>query len=898
MDRFRLKHTALLALTATALAGCGTSSPRSSAAAAPVHLAGVTPASQSAPNMLPAFAGIIKGAKQTDGLFSLWQRDERVWLELKPDDFDKPFFLSPKFASGIGEGGLFGGLMARSWGESYGKPQVVAFRRVHNQVQLVALNTAFHAKAGTPEALAVQAAFSPSLLGSSPVLSQPHPERKTVLIDASGLFVSDMLGVGMLLQRNYRQGYGFDSRHSAITHVRGRPDEVAFDVLNHYATSSLAPATPGGASLPGSLPDARSLFVTMHYSLARLPAEVMAPRKADARVGYFTTNVNDFGDDLARSPKLRYVNRWRLEKADPAAALSEPVKPITFWLDRTIPEQYRAPITEGVLEWNKAFERIGFKNAVVVKLQPKDGDFDTLDFGQASIRWMTNSSPTFGAIGPTHVDPRSGEILDADIGIESLSSRAVRNLRTQVLGGAMAMQWPGLEADTGAASHSHDALLCAEADMAGEQLGYALDVLEARGEIAADSEQAQQFVRDYLKETTMHEVGHTLGLRHNFRASTVYTEQELADPAFTRTHGNSGSVMEYAPINLGRPGEKGGTAFQTTLGPYDYWAIEYAYKPVASEAEGAELARIAARSGEAELAYGTDEDNFLGVDPGAVQFDLGRDVLAFARKRIEIARDLLKRQETRQLKADEDYSVLRRSVSYALRDVSRAASVLARQIGGVRTLRDFPGSGRDPLVPVPAAQQREALDLLTRGVLSADAFHISPALARRLAPDFQERTDAVFEGEGAVQTDFSLDGMVLSLQRALLAQLMSDTVVSRIVDSEGKAKPGDAFHLSELYHRLDRELWSELQARGDIAPLRRELQREHVNRLAGLLLRPTAFSRSDARSLMRAEAQGLLQRIRQAANRRDLSPESRAHLADSADTLAQALSARMLRAGL
>ncbi len=889
-------------MTGTPVAAAAAASAPAAAAAAPVVLPALPPGSP------PHFTNVIKDARKTEGgLFTVWQKDEKVWIELKPEDLNKSFFLSPKFASGIGEGGLFGGLMARSWGEAYGKPQIVQFRRIHNQVQLIAVNAAFVAKAGSAEALAVKTAFSPSLLGSSPVASQPHPDHKSILIEANGLFVSDMLGVGMRLQQQFHQGYGFDPRHSAILAVRARPEEIVFEVQNHYATASIASGGAAGAVVPYALPDARSLFVNVHYSLVKLPDEPMAPRRADPRIGHFTTNVNDFGDDMARSPRVRYVNRWRLEKKDPAAALSEPVRPITFWLDRTIPPKYRAAITEGVLEWNKAFERIGFKNALVVQIQPDGADFDTLDLGYASIRWMTNSSPMFGAIGPSHVDPRSGEILDADIGVESLSSRSIRTARAQVLGRELMQDWPGLAAPSSEAARAqgHDALRCSYADHAAEQLGYALDVLEARGDLSPDSAEANQFVLDYLKDTTMHEVGHTLGLRHNFRASTVYTEAQLNDPAFTRANGNTGSVMEYAPINLPRPGEKGGTPFQATLGPYDYWAIEYAYKPFAPDAtpqqQQAELARLAARSREPQLAYATDEDSFLGVDPEAVQFDLGSDVLSFAKKRIDIARDLLRRQETRELKPTEDYSVLRRSVSYALRDVSRAAGALARQIGGVRTLRDFPGSGRDPLTPVPAPQQREALELLTRGLLSADSFRISPSLARRLAPDFQERTDAVFEGapDASVQTDFSLDGMVLSLQRALLGQLMSDTVISRIVDSEAKLKPAEAFHLSELYARLNAEVWSELNAsRGDIPALRRELQRDHVNRLASLVLRPSAYSRSDARSLIRVEAQGLLTRINTAARRPGLSAEARAHLADSAETLLQALSARLERAGV
>jgi len=424
-------------------------------------------------------------------------------------------------------------------------------------------------------------------------------------------------------------------------------------------------------------------------------------------------------------------------------------------------------------------------------------------------------------------------------------------------------------------------------------------VLEARGEIDPDSPEAEKFVYDYLKDTTMHEVGHTLGLRHNFRASRIYSDKQLSDPAFTAEHGLTGSVMEYAPVNLAAPGvprDKQGTPFNTTLGPYDYWAIEYAYKPIAPEKEEAELGKIAARSAEPLLAYGTDEDNFLGVDPESLQFDLGSDVIAFARKRVDIAHDLLSRQETRQLPADKDYSVLRRSVSFALRDMGRAAAALTRQIGGVRTLRDHAGSGRDPLAPVSVVEQRAALEMLATGFLSADSFKVSPALQRKLALDYAERTDAVFRGEATASTDFSLASQVIELQRGVIGQLMSDTVASRLLDSESKA-PRDALRLSELYSRLDKSVWSELGGNGDIPAPRRELQREHVNRVAGLLLRPSSLSRADARSLVRSEAQAMLVRISAASKHKGLSPEARAHLQDSAETLSQALAAKMQRAG-
>ena len=295
-----------------------------------------TPQPAVAPPGSPApFATVIKDAKKIDGLFTLYQKDEKVWLELRPEDFNKPFFLSPKLATGIGEAGVFGGLMD--------DPQVIEFRRVHNQVQMIARNTEFTAKSGTPEGRAVAASFSPSLLASTPVASAPQPDRKSVLIDAGALFVNDMLGIGTQLQRTYRQGYAFDGRNSAITAIHATPEAVSLQVMAHFATASIAvpqPNTPPGApvpTVPRTLPDPRSMFVTMHYTIAPLPDKPMAGRPADARIGYFTGTRFDFSDDLARTPAVRNVNRWRLEKKEPEAALSEPVKPIVYVLDHTIP---------------------------------------------------------------------------------------------------------------------------------------------------------------------------------------------------------------------------------------------------------------------------------------------------------------------------------------------------------------------------------------------------------------------------------------------------------------------------------------------------------------------------------------------------------------------------------
>ena len=877
----------------------------------------------------PPFATVIKDARRVDGPLTFWQKDDKVWIELMPANFGQTLLLSPKIKSGIGEAWVLGGLMGMSI-NGVGGAQLVEFQRVHNQVRLVARNTDVVAKAGTPEARAVASSYSNSLLGATPVVSAPHPDRKSVLIDASALFLNDLMGVGMMLQRGLRQGYSPDRSNSLITALRGTPQASIVETQVHYysgnPTMTMFGAPPGAPVpvLPRFLPDSRSLMVSLHYSLAPLPETPMATRRADPRVGLFTSTVLDFSDDLQLTPRQRYVNRWRLEKKDPAEALSDPIKPIKFWVDHNVPHAYRETVRSAILEWNKAFEKIGIRNAITVEQQADDAPFDTLDFGHASVRWMMNADPAFGAIGPSQVDPRTGEILDAAIAFEGMSARSQRGLRAQVLPASTAsaaasangLQAPAAPFDL-LPTHAPGAALpnaltmCLHGEVAAEQLGYALDVMEARGELEPDSPMAQQFVQDYVKDSIMHEVGHALGLRHNFRASRVYTEAQLADPEFTRAHGTTGSVMEYNAVNLPSPGKTGGVPFQTTLGPYDYWAIEYAYKPIASgntpeaaKAEQAELQRIAARSNEPLLAFGTDEDTYFGLDPETIQLDLGNDPVAFAAKRLAIARDLFKRQETRALSPQRDYAVLRRSLAYALADVTRVMGVLARQIGGVATLRDFPGSGRDPLQPVSAPVQREALDLMVRAALAPDGLQITPALQRRLAPDFLDRAEA-----SGGPTDFAVPQRLLDLQRAVLAYLMSDGLAARVLDSAAKVDQAAlAFHLSEIHQRLAADVWSELKQGGDISAPRRELQRDYVNRLAFALVRPSPAARTDARGYARVQARALLARLegvqRQAEKPvRRGSPlatdaQTRAHLADTIDTLKQALTASIQRQAL
>ncbi len=833
------------------------------------------------------FAEVVKDAKEQPGLFTLYSKDDKIWLELKPDQFDHPLFLQINRTHGIGERGPFVSPMLRSY--------IVEFHRLGNLVQLLAKNTQFFAREGTALARAVRESTSDSLLSAVPVASLPHPERKSVLIEATTLLLTDIPGGATALDATYRMPYSFDARNSSVSATHNTPELTGFAVSAHYSIPKLSPpplvpnSSAPHVAPPGHLEDARSLFLGYYYSLTTLPAPMHA-RIADDRLGHFVSRRFDFSDDMAAFPEVYYVKRWRLEKKDPDAALSEPKQPIVYWLDRNIPEKYRDTVTAGILEWNQAFEKIGFKDAIRVDVQSDNAEFNTADARHASVRWVVRDELGALAIGPSRADPRTGEILDADIEIEDGWTRLPRRVAAE--------QFPSRQ-PSGSRAESY----CDYGDVAVDELAFALDLLVARGEITPDGPEAQEYVKATLKDVVAHEVGHTLGLQHNFRASTIHTQKQLTDPAFIKANGISGSVMDYNAINLALQDEPQGEYVMHGIGAYDYWAIEYAYKPIAPEREKEELAQIAARSTEPQLAFGNDLDAGFGgpvegMDPQVNRRDLGSDPLEYATRRLKLSRELWDRLQTRQLKPGESYEMLRRNFLSGLTQVGNATAVAAKYVGGVVYVRDHAGSGREPFTPISTERQREALKQIADGLLSVDSFHLRPEFVRRLTIDqfdrFRENA-----GVNAINPDISLTGRMLTVQRAVLDQLMSDGVATRIAEGTYRqTRPEHSFQLSELYDTLQNAIWSEVKTGRDISVFRRNLQREHLKRVAGTLLRPSQTVQADARALQRENAKQLLVLIKAAKTKPALSKEARAHLAECENSLEEALKAPLQRPGV
>ena len=900
--KFRMPG-AIALVSAIALAGCATmqDTPAKEAVAAVTaatspqaianaqRLAGAPGSTQALPppppSLLRTFAEVTRDAHEMPGLFNVWRKDDKVWIELAPEQLEHMYFFSTNLDQGLGESRFLAGSMSSSLSRRFGGPAIVVFRKVGPNVQLIARNVKYTAQAGTPEARAVADAFSDSLLSTSPIVSQPHPDRKSILVEANALFFADLPGAAARLEQAYRQGYAFDSRNSSFRDVQSAPDFASFTVTAHYALARVSIPQPGAPEPPSTLPDVRSLFLGYNYSLAKLPDMPMKPRVADNRIGYFGTDLWDFTTDDRRIPIVHYVNRWRLEKKDPTAALSEPKQPIVYWIDRTVPVKYRDAIREGVLEWNKAFEKIGYKNAIKVEVQPEDAKFNTSDIRHASIRWMTTARSGFAAIGPTVVDPRSGEILDADIGIDATSFRAFRSL------GAESIPQRPL------ASTFLDAQYCTYAAEAAEHDAFAMSLLEARGEMTLDGPEQEKFIQTKLMATTMHEVGHTLGLTHNFRASTVYSDAQLADPSFTKQNGLAGSVMEYAPTNLALRGEKQGEYHMSTLGPYDFWAIEYGYREFAPEQEVAELTKIASRSSEPALAFMADDELFhSGLDPRVNTFDLGADPLVYAERQIKLGRELWQLTETRSLKAGENYALLRRNFTRGLFEVQQSAVQATKFIGGLTLHSDHAGSGRAPLEPVPAAKQRQALNLLATTVFAADGFKFSPTFLSRLSISDFDIDDARVLGRSVPTVDLAVDQRVLDVHRSVLAPLFGPEIAQRLLNNELKvSEPSQALTLFELYSTLHRAVWSELATGEDIPLIRRNLQREYVSRVALTVIRPAPNMPADARALLRADAAKLRDQLVAAQKRPKASAETRAHLGESLATLDEALKAPLMR---
>ena len=855
------------------------------------------------------FEETVKDAKVIKGLFTLYQTDEKVFLEIQPNQLDKMYILSLTCESGLGEGGFYGAEMC---GQT-----PVTFHKEGKTIQLIAKNTRFVAKEGLPIQRAVNRSFSDSILGSSKLASLPQPQRQSLLVDFGDFLLTDVPMYGYALELSFRFPYRFDPKNSNFGTLKSFEKNVEIETVAHYAIERppLPPLVPPGTPLPPmpppprDLPDVRSLLVRFHYSFSELPPPGFRPRLADDRVGHFFTQVEDYSSDTNFETSKRYINHWRLEKQDPSAPLSPPKQPIVFWLENTIPVPYRGAIREGILLWNNAFERIGFQNAVVVKQQPDDADWDPADVRYSTIRWFTGYPEPGFAEGPSAVNPLTGEVFDADIRFDAGLTRFFRREKTEYIkptGDSLLNSNPPMRPFL-APWHNGSTQFCDLVQGSALDAEFSFDLLVARG-MDPDGPDADQFIHDYLVEIAAHEVGHTLGLRHNFRASTIHTLEQASDSSLMEKQGLTGSVMDYIPTNIAPHGVKQGPYHQTVLGPYDYWAIEYAYKPIdaqSPEGELPQLEKIASRSAEPDLAFDTDEDAGIGggafdMDPLVNRFDYGTDPLQFYARRIVLAQEVWDNMQKKLEVQGEGYQVLRRSFDIALGQAGYSLYLSSKYIGGVYHYRGHVGDpgNRLPFEPVPAAQQKAALELLRKELFSPTSFQFSPELLNKLAsPRFSDWTDI---DSMRTRFDVPIHEMVFGLQNRVLDRLYDPIVLNRLLDSEVKvSSSGDALTVGLLFNEIQDSIWAELKTPGqsvEINSYRRSLQRAHLRKLVAIALRTDSVP-EDAQTMARENLTALRGQIRSAAGKPGLkmSLETRAHLNESLTRIDDTLKANMQR---
>lgn len=823
----------------------------------------------------PPFQEVTRGAVAREGFLDTYQKGDHLWLAIPPDRLGKDLLLVPRLDRGVGAIWLFGGLMFDRQAAS-----IVAFERHGDRVFLVKRAHRFTAPEGSPEAAAVSLSIGESVLQSAPVATT-RPDG-AVVIDVHDWFLSDLSNIDRWLRQGLGKGpdrpgqASLDRSRSHLQAVKVFPKNLEIS-----ARLTFIPSEP--AQQLDSLPDTRFLPLTLYYSFAELPAVPLEPRLADDRVGQIITVRKDFSRQ-EENFFVRYANRWRLEPGEKVGDLWKPKQPIVYYVDRTIPASYRQVVKEGIEAWNAAFEQAGFKDAIRAEDLP--ADIDPADLRFHSVRWIASDKPDFGAVGPSIVDPRTGEILDADILIEASMPLTFRD------------EWKLL---TTPGAHLSELLHPQPAGAGGETLDFADSLaaqgvllrasLAASGTLAPGDVTPEEYVKQALKWTVLHEVGHTLGLDHNFRASAATPFEKLHDAAWTREHGLAGSVMDYTAVNLAPPGQTNGELFQNNLGPYDRWAISVIYTPDAERAQ--QLARLGAQRGH---DYGMEEHLYTPgvIDPTLGIWDLGDDPLAWAAERAGIFRHLRTRLTAEDLADNASYSKLTLSFGGLIFGLPQILAPAIKSVGGQLVNRDHVGDpgGRPPFVAVPKKRQLEALALLDEHLFGEEAFELQPGQLRQLGPRTWEHWGEQSTWDGRVDVPFAEE--IAGLQRAALAELTSPHRLSAIRSAELKFGEKSVLTLPELMSTLTESVWTEAwNAPGrNAGPLRRELQRIWTDRLVELLLAPPEGMQGDARALARLELSRIDERLgKRLAPPYDFDAYTEAHLRDVRERIGRALAA-------
>lgn len=821
------------------------------------------------------FEELIKDMEKIEGLFTIYKNEEdgTIYLQIEPEQFGEIYLCTLTRQSG--DAYMFDA-SSMLWNFPF------FFKKVNNRIQLIQKNVNFRSD---EEAMsrALEKSISNSIIASTNTIGKPHEESGAVLIKAADIFLHDLANVEYITDR-YKAKVNYDKDNSYFGAIKSFPQNTEIDVILHFKSTNWRDVY--------TLADSRSMIHKYHYSLSAIPETDYQPRQADDRIGCFTTIYQDYSDLLNEEPYVRYINRWNLKKKNPYSKLSKPEKPIVFWLENTIPDEFKEPVKEGILLWNDAFEEIGFKDAIVVKEMPKDAEWDPADVRYNTICWIVQPGGGY-AVGPSHANPYTGELYDADIRI---STDFIR-FYTQEFGdiiepGSNYFNFINSSDPIKNTNRFYEGNAYAEG--LSYQMSYAWNFFTNNG-IMNQEKDLKKFVDKGIKALVVHEVGHTLGFRHNFKASTYYSNDQLQDDDFVKKHGLTGSVMDYIPTYIAPLQEKQTEYFQIVLGVWDKWMVEYAYSQFTKN-EDKKLAEIASRGALKYHDYGTDEDSYgrgaRGMDPSCNVFDLSSDIIENYSSRLEIANYWWDHIIENFEKEDQPYTKFRQIFGQGWSEYSSAAGNVVKFIGGIYSHRDHIGdpNGRPPFEIVPAVKQRQALSFLMQNMFAADAFNFDPELLNKLVPEKGAKfTNSIWSFD---RQEYKIHDYVSWIQSIVFSHVFNPRILARISDNEVKFLPDEnVFTITELFESIRQEVWQELEDESSINSYRRNLQEMYVQYLAELLLENQKELPNDAVALARYNLKSIQNKI-EALNLENLDLISQAHLDNINDEIFEILYAQ------
>lgn len=907
------------------------------------------------PAELPPFDQVVTGydkvPAQEGALWTLYTRekDAQMLAELPRNFEGQRLFVYGMVAEGNALAGVGG---VGNDNEAY-----CAWKRIGNRLALVEPEVDNRTTGDAESRRSFEMMYTDRVVLSVPILAMgpgggPVIDLDGLLLGQAGRFFGPAAG-------------GIDVSLARISKAKAFPNNLSIGF--RVPMSSAGAANPFGGP-PASAGGAR--MTELLYTIQVLPENTgYRPRVADSRIGYFCTAFNDMARTVRENDTwVRYINRWNIQKADPSLRMSPPREPLVWYIESTTPIRYRRYIRDGILEWNRAFERVGIINAIEVRQQDAATnaymDIDPEDARYNFVRWNDNQQAF--AIGPSRADPLTGEIFDADLTINTGIFAAMANWHKSLL---PAIATEGFSPETMAwldqnpswdprvllaePAERENIILERQARMArGETVDYTVTPIGEASLLASGLAEAgvanpesiassecmagiysamgtdlmrlilassgpgetgeqvldtlpEDYAAQMLKALTAHEMGHCLGLAHNFMASTIHTEKEINSGTFPADQAIGGSVMEYTDPNFNYQNMLGPVQGQYTicqLGPWDFHVIEYGYT-----FEENKLQEILDRGTQPELIYGSNIHQ-SGSDPRVRTYDLGTNPLDHCDLRMAMVQDLRSKILTDLVKDNEGWGRARQVYGSLLNNHLRAVSTAAAWVGGSFISIAYKGDPNAP-VPVtniPAAEQRRALSFVIDNTFKDAAFGLSPDLLAHLSVD--KGYDSGYGAANNADPAFNVHDTIAGIQASALTMLMNPTTLRRLYDNEVRAVSGqDSLTMADVVSTIGDSIWTELEASPSrrysasepyISSLRRNLQAEHVDRLIGLSQRGsmTGAAARPLNALCRSELRELKEKIDGAMTRggANLDTYTMTHLSDLSIRIERALDAQQV----